>query len=63
MIKTRLPGGSPLHAEPWSGSKVKLKKVTLMMRPIGTVIFQVQLLFEGKLFGKLGLVKNPLDPV
>ena len=34
-----------------------------MMYPLGTVIFQVQLMFGGKLFGKLGLVKNPLDPV
>ena len=34
-----------------------------MMYPLGTVIFQVQLVFGGKSFGKLGLVKNPLDPV
>ena len=42
---------------------MKLKKVSLMMRPVGTVIFQVQLLFAGKLFGKFGLVNNPLDPL
>ena len=34
-----------------------------MMYPLGTVIFQVQLVFEGELLGKLGLIKNPLDPV
>ena len=33
-----------------------------MIFPPGTVIFQVQSLFAGKLFGKLGLQKNPLDP-
>ena len=63
MIKTRLPAGSPIHADPWFGSKVKLKKVTLMIFPAGTVIFQVQLLFGGKLLGKLGLLKTPLDPL
>ena len=34
-----------------------------MMRPTGTVIFQIQLLFLSKLLGKLGLKKNPLDPL
>ena len=34
-----------------------------MVLPVGTVIFQVQLLFAIKLFGKLGLVKNPLVPL
>ena len=34
-----------------------------MMRPVGIVIFQVQLLLAEKLFGKLGLEKNPLDPL
>ena len=63
MIKTRAPGGSPIHAEPWFGSRVKLKKLSLMMLPVGTVIFHVQLLFTEKLFGKLGLVKNPLVPL
>ena len=52
-----------MHAEPWFGSKVKLKKLSLMMLPVGTVMFQVQLLFAVKLFGKLGLVKNPLVPL
>ena len=33
-----------------------------MIRPAGTVMFQEQLLFVGKLLGKLGLEKNPLDP-
>ena len=42
---------------------MKLKKVTLMIRLAGTVIFQVQLLWLGNLFGKLGLVKNPADPL
>ena len=63
MIKTRAPGGTPIHAMPWFGSKVKLKKLSLMMRPVGTVMFQVQLLFAVKPFGKLGLVKNPLVPL
>ena len=42
---------------------MKLKKVSLIMRPVGTVIFQVQLLFAEKLFGKFGLANNPLDPL
>ena len=46
-----------------NGFKLKLKKVTLMTRPAGTVMFQVQSLFRGKLLGKLGLEKNPLDPL
>jgi len=32
-----------------------------MMYPLGTVIFQIHLLYWGKLFGKFGLEKNPLD--
>jgi len=43
--------------------KSKCWKLTLMMYPLGTVIFQVCLLFCGKLFGKLGLEKIPLDPI
>ena len=42
---------------------MKLKKVTLMIRPAGTEMFQVQSLFVEKLLGKLGLEKNPLDPL
>jgi len=42
------------------GSKVKLKNVNLI-RLLGTVIFQIQRAFCGKLFGKLGLATNPLD--
>ena len=42
---------------------MKLRKVTLMVRPAVTEMFQVQLLFVGKLLGKLGLEKNPLDPL
>ena len=34
-----------------------------MIRPAGTVMFQVQSLFVGKLLGKLGLAKYPLDPL
>ena len=34
-----------------------------MIFPLGTVIFQIQSLFAGKLFGKLGLQKNPLEPL
>ena len=34
-----------------------------MKCPLGTVIFHVHRQFFGKLFGKLGLAKNPLDPV
>ena len=63
VIKTRAPGGSPIQAVFWNGSKVKLKKLTLIMNPLGTVIFQVQSLFAGKLLGKFGLENNPLDPV
>ena len=63
MIKTRDPAGSPMQAVFWNGSKVKFKKLTLIMNPLGTVIFQVQVLFAGKLFGKSGLQNNPLDPV
>ena len=63
VIKIRAPWLSEIHALFWPGSKVKLKKVSLMMRPVGTVIFQVQFLFAGKLFGKFGLVNNPLDPL
>ena len=33
------------------------------MYPLGTGIFQVHLLYRGKLFGKLGLEKDPFDPV
>ena len=62
-MKTRAPPDSPLHAVFWPGVKVKLRKVTLMIRPAGTVMFQVQLPFVGKSFGKLGLEKNPLDPL
>ena len=42
---------------------MKLRKVTLMVRPAGTEMFQVQSLFVGTLLGKLGLEKNPLDPL
>jgi len=38
---------------------VKLKNVSLIIRPVGTVTFQVQL---KKLLGKFGLENNPLDP-
>ena len=62
MIKTLAPSDSPIHAELWFCSKEKLRKVSLTIRPSGTVIFQVQLLFVEKLFGKFGLEKNPLDP-
>ena len=34
-----------------------------MIRPAGTVMFQVHSLFVGKLRGKLGLAKYPLDPL
>ena len=63
MIKTLAPCGSPIHAELWFCSKVKLKKVSLIIWPSGTVIFQVQLLFVWRLFGKFWLEKNPLDPL
>jgi len=43
--------------------KSKWWKATLMMYPLVTVIFQVHLLFCGKFLGKLGLEKNPLDPL
>ena len=34
-----------------------------MIRPAGTVMVQLQLLFAEKLFGKLGLEKYPVDPL
>jgi len=38
---------------------VKFKKVNLI-RPLGTVIFQIHMEFGGKLPGKLGLDMKPL---
>jgi len=54
VIKTR--GSFGEHDD-----KVKLRKVSLMIFPAGTVMFQVQLELVGKFAGKLGLEKNPLD--
>ena len=34
-----------------------------MMYPLGTVMFHIHLLYLGKLFGKFGLAKKPLNPV
>lgn len=56
VIKTRGP------SEQNDDFKVKLRKVSLMIFPAGTVMFQVQLELLGKFAGKLGLEKNPLDP-
>jgi len=41
---------------------VKLRKVNLIISPAGTVIVEVHSVFRGKLFGKFGLVRNPLVP-
>ena len=43
-------------------TRVKFKKISLIIFPLGTVIFHVDVLFVGKLLGKLGLQKYPLQP-
>ena len=61
VIKTRaLSAGAPAQSSFSPFTRVKLKKVTLMIFPPGTVIFQVQILFLSLLLGKLGLEMWPL---
>ena len=56
MIKTRaLSAAAPAQSSFSPATRVKFKKVSLMIFPPGTVIFQVQFLFASKLLGKLGL--------
>ena len=43
-------------------TRVKFKKISLIIFPLGTVIFHVDILFVGKFLGKLGLQKYPLQP-
>lgn len=62
VIKTRAPPGEPVQSVCWFGSNVKLRKVNLIISPAGTVIVEVHSVFRGKLFGKFGLVRNPLVP-
>ena len=46
MIKTRaLSAAAPAQSSFSPATRVKLKKVSLMVFPPGTVIFQVQILF------------------
>jgi len=52
IIRPPFPG-EPKLTRPW--------KLTLMIYPMGTVIFQIHLLYGGKAFGKFGLEKNPLE--
>lgn len=63
VINTRAPPREPVQSVFSFGSNVKLRKVSLIMSPAGTVIFQAQSLFLIKLLGKFSLVRNPLDPV
>lgn len=62
VIKTRAPPREPVQSVCWFGSSVKLRKVNLIISPAGTVIVEVHSVFRGKLFGKFGLVRNPLVP-
>ena len=47
----------------WFGSSVKLWKVSRIICPTGTVIFQAQSSFWLKFPGKPTLVRNPIDPL
>ena len=61
VIKTRaLSAAAPAQSSFSPATRVNFKKVTLMIFPPGTVIFQVQFLFASKLLGKLGLEMWPL---
>jgi len=60
VIIRRAPCASPEQSVLSPGSRVKLKNVNLI-RPLGTVIFQIHKAFRGKLPGKLGLDTNPRD--
>ena len=56
MIKTRaLSAAAPAQSSLSPATRVNFKKISLIIFPPGTVIFQVQFLFTSKLLGKLGL--------
>ena len=61
VMKTRaLSAAAPAQSSFSPATRVKFKKVSLMIFPPGTVIFQVQILFLSLLLGKLGLEMWPL---
>lgn len=62
-MKTRAPPSEPEQSVCSNGSNVKLRKVNLIISPAGTIIVEAQSVNGGKLFGKFGLVRNPLVPL
>ena len=62
VIKTRaLSAADPAQSSFSPATRVKFKKVSLMIFPWGTVIFQVQILFASYTSGKLKLEMWPLE--
>ena len=62
VIKTRaLSAAAPAQSSFSPATRVKFKKVSLMIFPWGTVIFQVQILFASYTSGKLRLEMWPLE--